>query len=169
MKLLKNLLILGLLVLSVSAISAQAKIGYVNSQDLLADLPEVKQAQANLKSLEQQLQKKGQGMVETLQKKYADLQRKEQQGLLAPKELQAQAAKLKEEEQKLGQFQQEMQDQLLKKQQELMAPVIDKIKNAIAQVAKENGYTYILDNAAGVVLYGEPSLDVSAQVKAKLK
>ncbi len=160
---------MGALLLSISAVSAQMKIGYVNSQDLLADLPEVKQAQANLKSLEQQLQKKGQGMVEALQKKYAQLQQKEQQGMLAPKEIETQAAKLKQEELKLGQFQQQMQEQLLKKQQELMEPVINKIKAAIAEVAKENGYTYILDNSAGMVLYGDSSYDVSALVKAKLK
>ncbi len=168
MKFLKHFLILALITVSISAVSAQVKIGYVNSQDLLAELPEVKQAQANLKSLEQQLQKKGQGMLESLQKKYVELQRKQEQGLMAPKDIEAQAQKLKGEEAKLEQYKQDMQDQLFKKQQELMEPVINKIKAAIKEVAKENGYTYILDNSAGMVLYGDPAYDVSALVKAKL-
>lgn len=41
-----------------TTISAQ-KFGYLNSQALLAELPEVKQADANLQALQTQLEKKG--------------------------------------------------------------------------------------------------------------
>ena len=61
-----------------------------------------------------------------------------------------------------------MRDQLLKKQQELMAPVLEKVQKAIEAVAKEKGYTYILDAAAGV-LYADPQYDVSDLVRQKLQ
>lgn len=151
-----------------TGVFAQMKIGYVNSQEILAELPEVKQAEANLKSLEQQLQRKGQKMIEELQKKYQDLERKQKQGLIAPKQLEEEAQKLEQEKLKIAQFEQEMRDQLLKKQQELMAPVLEKVQKAIEVVAKENGYTYILDATAGV-LYADPKYDVSNLVREKLR
>ena len=49
------------------------KFGYLNSQALLSELPEVKQADANLQALQAQLEKKGQQMVSELENKYKDL------------------------------------------------------------------------------------------------
>jgi len=48
-------LVLGL----TTSISAQ-KFGYINSQELLGQLPEVKESTANIETLKKQLQKKGQ-------------------------------------------------------------------------------------------------------------
>ena len=43
-----------------------------------------------------------------------------------------------------------------------------KIKNAIEEVAREGGYTYILDEAAGTILYGDPTNNVTSLVKKRL-
>ena len=48
---------------AMSTVQAQ-KFGYVNSTAILAEMPEVKQMEANLEALQKQLQKKGQSMVE---------------------------------------------------------------------------------------------------------
>lgn len=149
-------------------VSAQQKFGYVNSQALLADMPAVKQAEANLDALKKQLQKKGQQMLTDLQTKYQDLQKKEAQGELSPKQLEVEAGKLKEQETQIAQFEQDMQRQLLEKQDQLMKPVIDKVNSAIKQVATEGGYTYIFDTVGGFILYADESNDVTEQVKAKI-
>jgi outer membrane protein len=66
-------------------------------------------------------------------------------------------------------FQTSAQQELQTKESELVQPIIDKAKKAIEAVAKENGYTYILDSAAGsVVLYAEPTDDILPLVKKKL-
>jgi len=52
-------LVLGL----TTSISAQ-KFGYINSQELLGQLPEVKESTANIETLKKQLQKKGQDQFE---------------------------------------------------------------------------------------------------------
>ena len=49
----------------------------------------------------------------------------------------------------------------------LLTPIIDRAKEAIRDVAKENGYTYIFDSAVGVTLY-EGGDDVLPLVKKKL-
>lgn len=150
-------------------ISVQAqKFGYINSQELIAQLPEVKEANAKIETLKKQLQKKGQDMVQTLQAKYADLQKKQTDGVLSPVEIEKEAALLKEEETKLGQFEQTSQQKIYEKSEELLAPIQTKINNAIKEVATDNGFTYIFDSSLGLVLYADPGTDVSTLVKAKL-
>ncbi|MBK6353556.1 MAG: OmpH family outer membrane protein [Saprospiraceae bacterium] len=144
------------------------KFGYLNSQALLSELPEVKQADANLQALQAQLEKKGQQMVSELENKYKDLQRKEQSGEISPKALEEEAKKLKEQEADLGKYEQEMQKQLLAKRQETLQPILDKVNNIIKQVAVENQFTYIFDSSAGILLYAQESMDVTALVKTKL-
>jgi outer membrane protein len=151
-----------------TAVAQAPKIGYVNSVLLLQEIPEVKQANANLEALQKQLQKKGESMLQEFQKKYQDLQMKEQQGELSPKQLEEEARKLREEEVKIQQFEQEMRGQLDEKQKTLLQPILDNVSAKIQEVAKENGFTYIIDDSQGILLYKDESMDVTAMVKAKL-
>lgn len=144
------------------------KFGYVNSDALITEMPEVKQADAKLETLQKQLQKQGQQKLQNLQAKAQELQRKEKQGEIAPKNLQAEAEKLKQEEMELGQFEQDMQQQIMQKRQELYQPILDRVNGVIQEVAKEKGYTYIFDASTGVILYADESTDVTELVKAKL-
>lgn len=155
------------LVLSASGLMAQ-KYGYVNSAELLANLPEVKKADASLTTLQKQMQSKGQEMVTELQAKYEKLGQQEKQGVLSPKQLQEQANVLRAEEQEIGKYEQEMMATINSKRETLLKPILDKVNNVINEVAKSNGYSMILDSSTGVILYAEESADITAQVKAKL-
>lgn len=156
-------------VLSALAVSVQAqKFGYINSQELISQLPEVKEANSKIETLKKQLQKKGEEMITGLQTKYAALQKKQADGLVSPKQLQEEGALLQKEEQSLGAFEQTSQEKIFKKSEELLAPIQEKINNAIKEVAADNGYTYIFDSSLGLVLYADPGTDVSNLVKAKL-
>ncbi|MEE9438904.1 MAG: OmpH family outer membrane protein [Saprospiraceae bacterium] len=166
-KMIKSLLFT--MVFAAMTVSMQAqKFGYINSQELIAQLPEVKEANSNIETLKKQLQKKGQDMITALQAKYADLQKKQANGELSPKQLEVEAAKLKSEETSLGQFEQTSQERIFKKSEELLSPIQEKINNAIKEVAADNGYTYIFDSSLGLVLYADPGTDVSNMVRAKL-
>ena len=155
-------------VMSVTAYAQ--KIGYVDSGSLLTMMPKVKEAESNLETLGKQLQAKGQKMMQDFQVKYQDLERRAQAGDIAPKDQEAQVALLKDEENKILQFEQEMQTQIAAKREELLAPILDEVRNAIQAVAKENGYTYIFDGSpgVGVLLYADESTNVTSLVKAKL-
>jgi outer membrane protein len=50
----------------------------------------------------------------------------------------------------------------------LLQPLLDKAKNAINAVARENGYTYIFDVGTGAVLFYEKGDNILPLVKAKL-
>ncbi len=148
-------------------VSLQAqKFGYINSNAILAEMPDVKQADAQLEALQKQLQKKGQGMVEKFQQDYVAIQQKVERGELSPKQQEEEAKKLETAQTDIQKFEQEMVDQLQKKRAELMNPILEKVNNAIQAVAKEGSYQYIFDE--GVLLYKDPSMDITAMVKTKL-
>ena len=160
-----------LVVAMVISFSANAqKIGYVDSGSLLTMMPKVKEAESNLETLGKQLQAKGQKMMQDFQVKYQDLERRAQAGDIAPKDQEAQVALLKEEENKILQFEQEMQTQLAAKREELLEPILAEVRTAIQTVAKDNGYSYIFDGSpgVGVLLYADTTTDVTPLVKARL-
>ena len=156
------------LVLATATATFAQKIGYCNSFALLADLPEVKQAESDLGAFQTQLQKKGQEMVKTLQEKAAEFQRKQEQGLIAPKDAADQEAKLKADEQKINEFAQTMESDIAKKREELYKPILDRVNTAMTAVAKEGGYFMVFDNSSQILLYADETLDVTKAVQAKL-
>jgi outer membrane protein len=155
-----------------TALTANAqKFGYLNSAEILSNMTEVKQADASMETLQKQLQKKGQQMVQAYQAKLQDLQKKEQAGELSPQQIETEAANLKKEEEKIGKFQRDMEQQILEKRNTLLQPIFDKVNVAIKDVAKENGYNYIFDRnaqAGSAILYADETQDVTALVKTKL-
>lgn len=148
-----------------ATVSAQ-KFGYVNSAEILAALPAMKAAESNLEGLQKQLQKKGQGMVQSFQTDLQALQAKAEAGELTPKQQQEESAKLEARQQEIGQFEQQMMADLQEKRASLLKPIYDSINAAIEAVAKENGYQFIFDQQ--VLLYGEEAADVSTMVRTKL-
>jgi len=148
--------------------AAGQKFGFINSQEILTSLPEVKQANSDIEVMKTMFQKKGEEMVKDLQTKYGDLQKKQTSGELAPVEIEKQAALLKLEEAKLGEFEKTSQQKIYEKSEELLKPIQDKVNNAIKDVAAENGFFYIFDLGIGVVLYADPAADATKLVKAKL-
>ena len=144
------------------------KFGYLNSAALLQEMPEVKEAEANLETLQKQLQARGQKLVEEYQTKYAALERQHNEGGIAPKDLEVEAQKLKEQEANIAKYEQDMQRQILEKRETLLQPILDRVNAAIKEFAQQEGYTYIFDSSAGILLYADESADVTNQIKAKL-
>ena len=165
----KNLLKISTLALAlfVCTFNMQAQsFGYVDSQVILSELPAVKQAESNLEALQQQLQKKFEASVQQLQKDYGDLQQRVERGELSPVEQETQGAAIQARQQALQQEEQGMVQQIQDKRNELLQPIYDGLNAAIADVAKEKGFTFIFDKQ--ILLYGEESQDVSADVRTKL-
>jgi len=148
-------------------INAQ-NFGYVDSQQIIEKIPEVKEANANIETFKKQLEKRGQEMLQALQKKYQDLEKREAQGEIAPKQLEKEIALLKEEENKILQFEQDSQQKIVRKSEELLSPIRDRIQQAIDEVADERGFEYIFDFSTGFVLYADSSTNLNKDVMAKL-
>ena len=160
-------LLMGIFMVGASAASAQ-KFGFCNSNALLAELPEVKQADSELQDFQKILTKKGQEMVKELQDQAAELERKKEQGTISPKDYETQAAKLQEDEGKIRQYEQEVYTKLSQKREQLYKPLLERVNNAMKDVATENNFAYVFDSSTEVLLYADPTLDVTPLVKKKL-
>lgn len=169
MKQFRKTMLLSFILMMGMAVNMHAqKFGYINSQEVIQNIPEVKEANSNIETYTTQLQKKGQEMLKALQAKYEALEKKRAQGELSPKQIEVEAQGLQQEELAIGKFEQESSQNIMKKQESLLGPIREKIQKAIDDVAAENGYTYIFDYSMGIILYADKSTDVSGLVKAKL-
>ena len=166
MKKLITLIILATII-GFSTTSYAQKIAFANSALILQEMPAVKQAESDLKVLRTQLEKAYQNDVTKWQTKLQELQKKEAQGEMSPKMLQDEAAALEGEKQGLLQKEQDMMGQLQKKENELLQPILDKVNAAIKKVAEADGYQAVFD-ATPALLYIDPVIDITAQVKTEL-
>lgn len=152
-----------------TAIDGNVKIGYLNSAAILAELPEVKSANADLEVLQNQLQKKAQKMVQDFETSYKAAAQRQQAGQMSPAQAAEEEAKLKEQQEAIGKNDQEMRQKLAEKQQALIGPIMEKVNTAIESVGKEGGYQMVFDvSVPGVVVYADEAQDISTAVKAKL-
>ncbi len=146
-------------------VNAQTKIGYVSVAEFMPSMPEYKKADTSMVDFRNAL---GQ-QYEELKKEFS-----EQDSLLSTKDtlkytkavLELKRKTLVELYTRVQGFQQQASDQMQQKQQELLAPVQKKAMDAIQAVAKENGYTYVIQKEA---LYAYPIADdLLPLVKKKL-
>lgn len=151
-----NLLLTLLMALFVG-LGAQAqtnqKIGHINADSLLQLMPETAKAQKQLQEYSQQLQKDLQGMEEELNAKVSEFQSNEK--MMTSLTRQSKQQELQDLQRRIQQYSQTAQQDLQQKQQELLNPVIEKATAAVNKVAKENGYSYVLDSSPskGTVIY----------------
>ena len=165
-KILKSLFI-GLALIAVSSLQAQ-KFGYINSAELLAEVPAVKAADSELETYQAQLVKSGEEMVKKLEAKFQAYSREAQEGLLSQVQMQKKEEELGIEQQKIQKYELEVQNKILAKREELYKPILDKVKVTIENVGKENGYTMIFDTSTGTILHANDGDNVMALVKAKM-
>ncbi len=144
------------------------KIGYVNSETIIKELPEAKDAQSKLEGIlkgwQDEIEKRG----KDLQAKYEEYQK--QSNMLNESSKQAKQKELVDDEQKLNQYRQDKQQELAAQREKIMKPIQEKVFKAIEKVAKEQKLSFVLDRATEVpVLYADPAYDYTFKVLDMLK
>jgi outer membrane protein len=144
------------------------KIGHINSNELLMAMPERAQIETEIQNHAKQLESQLLAMQRELETKYQDFQAKEK--LMSESIREDKIKELTSLETRLNDFQESAQNDLQKKEKALTEPLIAKAKNAIETVAKENGYTYIIDSGIGFILYIDKTTasDIMPLVKKQL-
>jgi len=166
----KNMLLIAVAALLSFSAVAQQKIAYLNSSDVIQSMPEFKAMTADL-------EKKQAEYKSMLEKMYGEYETKE-------KELQAMAQnnqntqdavfelkvkELQDLQTRIQSFQEKIQEQLQQRQGELMKPIQDKYLKTVREIAKEQGFAYILDITSGVVAYfPEDAGDMTEAVLTKM-
>lgn len=143
------------------------KFGHLNTQEIIQAMPEFTKARTEIEALTKQYDADLKSMQEELQKK-SEAYDKEQSTLPANIK-QRREQELQEMYQKIQQSYQDNQQALAKAQQEKMQVIQTKLLDAIKAVGQAGGYVYIMDLNSGVPYISTTlSTDVTAQVKAKL-
>ena len=154
-----------ILIMANSNVNSQ-KFGYVDLQELMQLMPEYKKANTDMeafgKSLEDELKK----LSDEFQKKVADYQKVEKTLNEAIRDLKQK--ELQDMQSRIQEFQQAAQENIRKKEADLLKPIIEKAKTAISQVAKEGSYSYIFDSSVAGFLYKPEGDNVLPAVKKKL-
>jgi outer membrane protein len=141
------------------------KFGHIDSNELMLLMPERKTAEAEVQNLTQELQNTLEAMTAEYQAKIAEYQKSEATLSNSVKELKAR--EIGELEQRIQAFQVRAQEDLKVKENELLAPMIEKARKSIEEVGRENGFTYIFDISSGATVY-EAGENVMPLVKKKL-
>mgnify|MGYP005823086813 CR=1 FL=1 len=170
----KKYIVLFLALLFVSPIFSQTslKIGYVNSQTILEQLPEAIKAQGELDALINSWNTQLDSMTQALQTQYNDYQ-KQANTMTEAKRNEAQQ-KLVQQQQAIDDFRRQKFTQgtgeAYVKQEQLLKPVRDKIFDAIELIAKEEGMQFVFDKSGDILLlYADSSFDITFKVLDRLK
>jgi outer membrane protein len=160
----KKLIVAGMMALGVFTASAQQKIGYVNTDELIGIMPEAEKADVELKDFQTALGQQGQDMMKELTAKDSIFVK--DSAKLSPSMKEIKRKELIELYQRVQGWQTQAQELYQQEAQKKIAPIRDKAMDAIRVVAKENGYSYILDINA--IIVAPPGDDVLPLVKKKL-
>jgi outer membrane protein len=164
---LKKIALVLLCALPFGLMAQESKLGHINTQDILTIMPERATIEKNINDLQGVWEGELLKMREEFNAKIKEYQ--EKQATMPESIKQARQSEIQEIEQRITTFQQTAYTDLQKKQQELFAPVIEKVKKAISDVAAENKFLYIFDLSAQSIIYQSPnSNDITPLVKKKL-
>lgn len=161
-------LILALALALPMSVMAQ-KFGVVDTQAVLAGMPESAQMQKELQDLGKQYEDELQKLQEQVNKLYNDFQTIQDDPNTAQSIKERRMQEVQEAMQKAEQFRNTASQELNKAAEAKMAPIQTKINDAVKAVGAEGGYTLILPNEPGLLLYvGSDVTDVTKQVQAKI-
>lgn len=155
------------LMLGAGAAEAQTlKIGYINSQEILASSSAAAEAQAQFERDVQSYQAEIDQLQSELNRLQQNLQ--QQQLTLSPE---ARANREQEIRMRAQEYQQrvaQLDELATQRRQELIQPVMDQITEVIEAIRTEGSYSLILDVAAGSIIAADESLDLTQLVIQRL-
>ncbi|RNL77896.1 OmpH family outer membrane protein [Sinomicrobium pectinilyticum] len=167
MKQLKTLAIA--FVLAVGAVSfagAQSKVAHINVQQLVEDMPEMKAARAELEKLEKQYSADLQSSGQELQNKIKLYE--SEAGTKSEDENRKRAEEVQGMQNNIMQARQTAEQELQKKQMELIQPILEKAQKAIQKVGRAQGFQYVLDSSPNSGILLADGKDILADVKKEL-
>lgn len=167
-------LVVGLLALiAVTAGAAPAlaqqntRIGFINSQRILAEAPGAAEAQQTFESDMARYRAQMDSLETALEQAQSAYQRQQ-----ATLDEAARRARQQELQQQFAGYQQrvaELEQVAQRRQAELVQPIMQRISQVIEQLRERDGYAMIFDASAGALITADPSLDLTDQVLALLR
>lgn len=162
----KKIIVVLTLIFSTAVAFAQQKIGYINSEELILSMPEAKKADGDINAYAKTFQDQLTTMQKELETKYKAYEKDVKTMSEAMKDVKEK--EITDLQGRIQSTQQSAEEKIAAKRQELLKPITERADKAIQEVAKEKGYTYIIDASSGSLIYATASDNIIADVKAKL-
>jgi outer membrane protein len=145
---------------------SQVKLGHINSAELMRLMPELTEAEQQLQAYNRELEDVSRTMITELENMYNEYQANQQQWSELIRSTRVRA--IQDLESRIQEFRQDSERSFEQRRDALFSPIIEKAKEAIEAVAKENRYSYIFDTSGGTLLYSAESDNVMELVKKKM-
>src|SRR5262245_49127912 len=142
------------------------KIGYINSERLVREAPGATEAQTTLQREMKKIQADLELLQDSVENLMADYNQK--QVLLSPDAKKKQQDAITAKRTALQQRSQQAEQQMDKRQRELVQPIMDRINKVIDDIRKEQGFVLIF-NAPGAIVSADTTLDLTGTVLTRLK
>ena len=142
------------------------KLGYINSQDILAAAPGAQEAKdqfdADMVTYRTEVEQLAADLEKLVQ------QYEQQQTLLSPAARQTRETDIRSKQQVYQERVSAIDERAGLRQQELVQPVMDRVNAAIEEIRAEGSYALIVDVSSGAVVAADPLLDLTQEVLARL-
>lgn len=167
MKHLKTLLLVAIFTVGLGGVVNAQKIAHINTDKLLAEMPETKALKTELEKLRTTYRNDIEGMFKKFE---AKVKKYEAEGKTQTQEVnQQRAIEVQQDRQKMAQAEQTMNQEMGKRYQEKTVPILKKAEDAIKAVAAEKNIVYVFDASPGKgLLVFDKGEDIYNAVKAKL-
>ncbi len=168
MKHLSKILLILFVLASSTGVAQNLKFGHINSQELIAVMPERDSALAKLEAHANELETELQAIQSEFKIKYNEYNQKQATWIAAV--LESKTKELQEMDARIQQFQQTASQEYQQLQQALFAPVFKRANDVIQQVGKEKGMIYVFDTSSGSIPYinSEMSVDLLPLVRSAM-
>ena len=167
MKKINKIILCAALAISTITLSySQSKVAHINTQELVASMPEMNTAKAELEKLAKTYETDIQTMAAELQSKVK--QYDSEAASQTDEENQKRLQEVQGMEQSIRQYQQQAQSDLQKKEFDLLKPISEKAQAAIIKVATAQGFDYVMDSTQGQGVILANGKDLMADVKVEL-
>lgn len=163
MKQVKTTLLIAIIALGFTQLVQAQKVAHINLDEVVASMPEAKAMQVDMEKLGKSYEAEIQSKSNALKAKYERYN--VEQASKTPEENKLRATEVEQERLKIQQLNQAASQELQKRQNEMLEPIVNKAQEAIKAYAKEKGIQYILD--ARTLIYAEGE-DISGAIKTRL-
>jgi outer membrane protein len=141
----------------------------MNFNAFLTSLTDTRKADIDLEEYQNILVAEGQAMAEKFKNNYIAFMKEQQSGNLAPIKEKEQQELLQKEQEAIQAFEQQIQQKLQVKREELLKPIVDKITAKIKEVCTENKFVMVFDTSSfNALLFTPESEDITALVRTKM-
>jgi outer membrane protein len=165
----KRILLLSILLIAICSLGfaqSKAKFGHIDYGAVIRLMPGVDTAQTVLESFTKEFQMEGEVMANEFTKLQKEYERLASLPTTSPAVLKIKQDDLTKKYERIETFSAYMQEQIQKKQMELLKPFQDRLIEAIATVAKAENFTYIFDSST--LLSSQNGEDIGPKVKKVL-